>query len=311
VSGRETAWRLLAHELGSARSEERGEGERAATYLFTGLGARVNRILLAGHLDPAEPAGRDGGPSFYRARFTDPTGSFTVTAGSFQPRALTALRALPSGGEVILVGKPTLFQGRDGTPSVSVRAEDLRPASGEEVRVLQAEAARQTARRIELLRRLRRGSAPTEESLRSEGFPGLWITSARAALRRDPALDPERFLEPLARLRGSAGPPGPAMPAPPVSAAPAPPRPTGRPVAAAASPVPSAPRPADHAQESIFLDIVDELAEGADDGFADLKQAERRASQRGIPPERVEEILGRLESDGVIEEPVVGKLRRA
>jgi hypothetical protein len=77
---------------------------------------------------------------------------------------------------------------------------------------------------------------------------------------------------------------------------------------------PPAPPPrtaGDRAQEAVFLDLVDELADGSDDGYADLKEAARLAAGRGIGADRVEEILNRLEEDGVLEEPIVGKLRRA
>jgi uncharacterized protein len=300
VSGRETAWRVLADELVSSREEERGEGDRAATYLITPLGARANRVLLAGHLDPPEAAGRDGTPSFFRARFTDPTGTLTITAGSFQPRALTALRGITEGANAIVVGKPHRYEGRDGAVSISVRAESLRPASEDEVQALRWEAAHQTLRRITLARRVRKNAAVSDDALRAEGYSGLWVAGARAAQWRYPNADLDRALAPIERLAG-VSPPRASAAAPP---APEPTRP--RPTAPRAPP-----KPADHAQESIFLDLVDQLVEVSDDGFADLKEAERRAAAQGLTSERVEELLGQLEADGVLEEPIVGKLRRA
>jgi hypothetical protein len=67
----------------------------------------------------------------------------------------------------------------------------------------------------------------------------------------------------------------------------------------------------DHGQEAIFLDLVDELSEVSADGYADLREAVQMAGGRGIGEHRVEEILGALEEGGVLEEPIVGKLRRA
>jgi RPA family protein len=52
MSGRETAWRVLAQEFGASIEEEKGVGERAASYLLSPLGARMNRVLVAGVLSP-------------------------------------------------------------------------------------------------------------------------------------------------------------------------------------------------------------------------------------------------------------------
>ena len=54
---REPAWRVLAQEFLSALEEEKGTGDRAATYLLSPLGARMNRVLLVGTLGPVESIG--------------------------------------------------------------------------------------------------------------------------------------------------------------------------------------------------------------------------------------------------------------
>jgi hypothetical protein len=81
------------------------------------------------------------------------------------------------------------------------------------------------------------------------------------------------------------------------------------------APPPRAPPPAPTAEEreeeSVFLDLMDQVADVSTDGYADLKELFARVAARGLVPDRAEATLNRLEEEGVIEEPIVGKLRRA
>jgi uncharacterized protein len=307
LTGREPAWRLLAGELETSVEEERGEGERAASYVLSPIGARMNRVLLAGTLGPAESAGKDPAQPFWRARFTDPSGSVTVTAGSFQPRALGQLQTFTSPSGALVVGKPHLFHTRDGTTIASVRAEEIRAVDANELRTLQLEAALATLTRVDLCERFRRGSPGIEEECLREGFAASWIGGARAATARYPSFDLHRFRERLGSTLGTPVAPTPASRrrdevAPSASA-----RVTRRVIP---EPEKSRPRP-DRAKESVFLDIVDELAEGSEDGYADLREVARIARGRGVVEHQVEELLSSLEENGVLEEPIVGKLRRS
>jgi uncharacterized protein len=306
MTGREFAWRVLAIELAASTEEERGEGERAASYLLSPLGARMNRVLLAGQLGSVESIGADPAQPFWRGRATDTTGSVAVTAGGFQPRALAALQQYTEPGPALIVGKAHLFRGRDGTTQASVRAEEIRRVAPEELRELELEILRDSVDRLELVERLRAHPAIEEATLRSEGVAPAWIAAARLALRRYPGADLSRFRSAYARaVDRPAGDAVPAAPSPRAGGSP-PTRVTRR-----EEPPPVARPPADRQGEAIFLDLVDELAERSDDGYADLKEAVRRASVQGIAEPQVEEILNRLEEDGVLEEPIVGKLRRA
>ncbi|MFI5415252.1 MAG: hypothetical protein ACHQ16_06280, partial [Candidatus Lutacidiplasmatales archaeon] len=195
MSGRETAWRVLAQELGASNEEEKGVGERAASYLLSPLGARMNRVLVSGILSPGEAVGRDPENPFYRAKLTDPTGTVSVTAGGFNPRALAVLRSVTNPTPAIVVGKVHLFRGRDGTAYSSVRAESIREATPEEVRGHLADAVEQTSERIRLLAEL--SNEPLRTSAPTGGFPMLWVKSAGEAKRRYPTVDVGTFRGPL------------------------------------------------------------------------------------------------------------------
>ncbi|MCI4349085.1 MAG: hypothetical protein L3J93_02550 [Thermoplasmata archaeon] len=297
MSGRETAWRVLAHEFSQSTEEERGTGDRVASYVLSPLGAKMNRVLLVGTLSAAEAIGRDAATPFFRTRLTDPTGFVLVTAGGFQPRALEALRNLKGPQDALVVGKTHLFVGRDGVAYPSVRAEAIRALPSAELEAGLAEAAEQTLARIALVKALESTPAPSDEALRASGYPRSWIRAAREVRPRYPSRDPESFRPPiegvLAGIRSHA--PRESVRGP----APAPPR-----------PVASRDPPARDHGSATFLDLLDELAEGSSDGFADLGDLLERAGARGIDSEVAERILVELEEAGAIEEPVVGKLRR-
>jgi RPA family protein len=305
VSLREPAWRLTTRELELSIEEERGEGERVASYLLSPFGARTNRAVLAGNLSAAEAVGREEPPTFWRARLTDPLGTIGVTAGSFQPRAMAQLRAAPAGRPALVIGKVHLYRGRDDVAVVSVRAEAVRPVPEAEERAAVAEIVRQSLDRLDLLERLEHEPGTTDGALRTAGWPALWIRAAREALRRYPDADRAGFRAALgAGVRRVAGSTVLAVPPPPPAA-----------VTVTVDPPPVASAfvasDADRAEEATFLDLVDEAAEVSADGYADVRELLRRLADRGVRTDRAEAVLGRLEEGGVLEEPVVGKLRRA
>ncbi|MGI0129480.1 MAG: hypothetical protein ACREDE_07485 [Thermoplasmata archaeon] len=303
---REPAWRVSARELEGSFEEEREGGERSAGYVLSPFGARMNRVLIAGTLVPPEPIGRGEPQTFWRSRLSDPTGAVAVTAGSFQPRAMAQLRSVRDPQPALVVGKVHLYRGRDGVAYVSVRAEGVRSVSESEERAVLADIVRQTLDRLDLIERLEKEPATREEELRADGIPSGWIRAAREALKRYPQVDRTAFRRELTsavrRVRGESGPVASGSPPPPsvtVTRAPAP--------RAAVAP----PSAAERAEESVFLELLDEIAEVSVDGYADLREVFSRLGAQGLVAERAETVLNRLEDEGVVVEPIVGKLRRA
>ncbi|MGA9839628.1 MAG: hypothetical protein WBS16_04230, partial [Thermoplasmata archaeon] len=207
---REPAWRVTARELESSLEEERGTGERAAGYVLSPFGARMNRVVVTGTLSPAEPIGREEAQTFWRSRLSDPTGAVAVTAGSFQPRAMAQLRTAREPRPALVVGKVHLYRGRDGVAYVSVRAEGVRSVSEGDERAVLADIVRHTLDRLDLVERLEKEPAVTEEELREAGIPSAWVRAARESLRRYPTVDRSAFRRELAaavrRVGGESGP---------------------------------------------------------------------------------------------------------
>lgn len=304
MSLREPAWRVFASELNAALEEERGSGERAASYLLSPYGARMNRVLVAGSLAPAEPIGRNPAQPFWRARLTDPSGSLAVTAGGFQPRAMAQLRAESAPRSALVVGKVHLYRGTDGTGYVSVRAEAVRTLDAGGLRAVYLEALTSTLDRLDLLERLRAEPLEPDATWRTQGLPPAWIRAGREALKRYPTIDRAAFrgsLRPVvAVLEGRVEAPRP--PAASVSV---------RPSEPAAPKARAPPTEAERAQESELLDLIDELSEASVDGYADYRDLRERLLERGMTEEVTEATLARLQEEGEVEEPIMGKLRRA
>ncbi|MCI4360148.1 MAG: hypothetical protein L3J91_00430, partial [Thermoplasmata archaeon] len=173
-----------------------------------------------------------------------------------------------------------------------------------EYRETLSEALRHTLRRLELVEEMRdrRGPEDVREAARA-GIPPLWFAGARTAVRRYPPSDLAPFREALGRAaRELLGEPAYAAV-----------RAVGQArVTRTVAPEPAAaPSAAVRAEEASFLDIVDDLAERSADGYADLREAMQLAERRGVTGDRAEELLNALEESGVLEEPIVGKLRRA
>lgn len=312
MTGRELAWRVLAEELRASSEEEKGAGTKAASYVITPLGGRMNRVAMSGTMAPARRMGTDASTGFLRSQLTDPTGSVSVTAGSFQPVARQELEAISVPSSVLLVGKVTLFRGAGTLPVASIRAEEIHPISDPEYRTLLAEAAAQTAQRLELIRRLRGPNPPTEEALGRADVSPWWVRGARAALQRYPSLDPTPYYEGLRDVLALLG--TPPSPGPTAGPPPAPELPSSEVVRVhhprAAAPTPSM-SPGLRGMAGRLLEILDELADESPDGYADMDDLAEQAARHGIEGERMEELLNYLSENGTLEEPLVGKFRRA
>jgi len=121
---REVARRVFAAEFNDAtHTFKESDDERAPLYALLPTGERANRIFLVGTLTETEDIGDDN--EYWRGRVVDPTGTFFVYAGQYQPEAATALRELDTPAYVAVVGKPRTFETDDGTINVSVRPESI------------------------------------------------------------------------------------------------------------------------------------------------------------------------------------------
>lgn len=295
------AWRVFTDELAASVPEERGADGSSPAPVLSPLGARIDRVLIAGTAGPVASVGHDPARPLLRAPLRDPNGTVLLTSGALPPMALVALGRIGVATGVLLVGRVHLLDpGSVGDRSViAVEVEQFRPATGPEIAEVHRETAGQTMERIALARRLRAGPPPSDEDLVRAGYPATWIPGARRALERFPSVDPETFRHASdARTAEATGTGGRTARSKPQEV---------RPLAERTE---SARRPEPHTAEGIFLELIDDLVERSHDGLADLAVAAGRAARFGLDTVQIEEIVDRLEAVGVLEEATVGKIRR-
>jgi RPA family protein len=121
---REVARRVFAREFndGSDTFKE-SDDERAPVYLLLPTGERANRIFFVGTLTETEDVGSDS--EYWQGRVVDPTGTFYVYAGQYQPEAASTLRDIEPPEYVAVAGKPRTFETDDGQTNVAVRPESI------------------------------------------------------------------------------------------------------------------------------------------------------------------------------------------
>ena len=121
---REVAQRVFAAEFNDASyTFKESDDDRAPVYLLLPTGERANRIFVVGTLTETEDVGEDN--EYWRGRIVDPTGTFFVYAGQYQPAAASALRELETPAYVAVVGKPRTYETDEGGINVSVRPESI------------------------------------------------------------------------------------------------------------------------------------------------------------------------------------------
>ncbi len=129
---REVARRVFASEFNdSTYTFKESDDERAPNYALLPTGDRANRVFFVGTLTETEDVGEES--EYWRGRVVDPTGTFYVYAGQYQPEAAATLRETEPPEYVAVVGKPRTYEPEDGTINVSVRPESI-SVVGEEVR---------------------------------------------------------------------------------------------------------------------------------------------------------------------------------
>jgi len=147
---REPARRVFAGELRECRHQFReGDDEKSPTFVLLPTGERCNRVFIVGTLTEKQRQGDQN--IFYRGRVVDPTGTFFVMAGSYQPEAMQQLAKIETPAFVAVVGKPNLYQKPDGAFIISVRVESITVVDKETRDLWVLDAARATLDRIDAI----------------------------------------------------------------------------------------------------------------------------------------------------------------
>lgn len=124
--GRQVAKRVFASEFNDGTyTFKKSDDDRAPVFQLLPTGVAVNRIFICGTVTEIEDVGSDD--EYLQARIVDPTGTFYVYAGQYQPEAATVLRELNGDlpAWVSVAGKPRTYETDDGEINVSIRPESI------------------------------------------------------------------------------------------------------------------------------------------------------------------------------------------
>ncbi len=144
---REVSRRVFAQEFKDSNlTFKDGDDQYAPQYLLTPTGARVNRMFIVGTLVEKEDIGTDS--EYWRGRVIDPTGSFLIYAGQYQPEAAQVLAECETPAFVAIVGKPSTYTTREGDIITSVRPESIYIVDGEVRDMWVVDTAKNTLSRL-------------------------------------------------------------------------------------------------------------------------------------------------------------------
>jgi RPA family protein len=189
---REVAWRVFAEEYNSSVMEHSGEGEKPVSYVVTPLGAKINRMLVVGVVTDIEDVGEEG-KQRYRARITDPTGTFYVSAGEYQPGAAMSLSKMSPPAFAAVVGKSRAYSPEEGVKYLSIRPERIREVDAETRDYWVVETARSTMLRIDAVDAGLKMSQPTVAELMKLGYPENLADGVVRAIEYYKDIDLDRF----------------------------------------------------------------------------------------------------------------------
>jgi RPA family protein len=310
MNTREVSWRVFAEEYGSSTMEHSGEGEKPVSYVVTPLGARINRMLVVGVVTEVEEVGEEGKPR-YRAKVEDPTGTFYVSAGEYQPEAAASLSKISPPAFAAIVGKSRAYSPEEGVTYLSIRPERIREVTKEEREFWVLETAKSTLTRIDAVEEALKMDQPSAGGLIRLGYPENLAEGVVLALEYYKDVDLDRFRETVKDALRTILPGDGKAPARGASPKPAP------------SKAPPKEEPEDGGadaaeelqelevggdEEETVLGIIDTLDDGAKG--AQWEKIVEAAKAKKIDKVRLEEVVSGLLDKGEIYEPELGMMKR-
>ncbi len=189
---REVAWRIFASEYNSSIHVETGEGERAPSYVITPLGAKVNRLFVVGVVTDVENIGTEGEP-MWRARLSDPTGVFFISAGQYQPEAAQMLAKIKPPRFVAVIGKSRTYSPEEGVIYVSIRPETIKEVNSDLRDYWILDACKNLKKRLDIVGEAIQMESPTLENIISLGADRNLADGIMSALEHYDYIDIPRF----------------------------------------------------------------------------------------------------------------------
>ena len=122
---------MLASEFSDSTLNQQGSGEFDPMFIITKLGAKVNRVIVAGMLERLDPRETSNGSTLWQGQLRDPSGLHFFSVGDYAPESMRELTIQLSAriedGESIMLlmtAKARYFQNEEGAVYTSLRPEE-------------------------------------------------------------------------------------------------------------------------------------------------------------------------------------------
>ena len=153
---RQPALPLLASEFGESTLHQQGSGEYDPLFLITKLGAKVNRVIVAGLIERLEPRETANGATIWQGQLRDPSGLHYFSVGDYAAESMRELiiqlsQRIDDGETIMLMmtAKARYYQNDEGAVFTSLRPEEAAVISRTAYRQWLIKAARSMLGRID------------------------------------------------------------------------------------------------------------------------------------------------------------------
>ena len=276
---------------------EAGSEERAPSYDVTPLGARVNRLFVVGVVTDVENIGSESEP-MWRARVSDPTGVFYISAGQYQPEAAQVLSKIKPPKFVAVIGKSRTYSPEEGVIYVSIRPETIKEVNSDLRDYWILDTAKSLKKRLVIMDEAIKMESPSLDNIISLGATKTNAQGMLSALENYSFIDIARYhtqlIDALKSLLEESKEPS-----------------EGSPIEEDLGQEAEAPEEDTEEEvtfEIAFLEIVEELdkdVKGA--SWEDIVSA---AEKKGLSKMQIEETTNSLLDKGLIYEPVLGRIKK-
>lgn len=174
---RQSAWHMLASEFSEATLNEKGSGEYDPSFVITKLGAKVNRVVVAGLLERLEVRETSNGSTLYQGQMRDPSGVHYFSVGDYASESMRELTlSLVEKTEVgepvllLMVAKSRWYQTDEGAVYTSLRPEEACEIDAQRYALWLTRASEDTLQRMKHYSDSL-AAEPTREGLVAAGIP--------------------------------------------------------------------------------------------------------------------------------------------
>ncbi|MAM36478.1 MAG: hypothetical protein CL988_04855 [Euryarchaeota archaeon] len=298
---RQPAWHMLASEFSESTLNEKGSGEYDPSFVITKLGAKVNRVVVAGLLERLEVRETSNGSTLYQGQMRDPSGLHYFSVGDYATESMRELtlqlvEKVEVGEPVLLlmVAKSRWYQTDEGAVYTSLRPEEACEIDAQQYALWLTRACEDTLGRMKYYTDSL-SAEPTREGLVTAGVPEFMIDGLLVSRNHYGDIDIENYtLNIMQALDIAEGRMDAAS------------QPVAAPVQSVEDDSETPPTGGDSEVKDTIVSLIEQLDQG--DGV-DFETVLTNAVARGFDRGLAEEKLDELSNEGTLHEPRFGWFR--